>query len=521
MLRVEFHKSACAKAVISDACPRLTGMIGNLLVRTWTLSFLALSLAFASVSPVITANPNASFANGDTYLQQGIPLLQELHKLTTSDSKQSFAYPQRNYNFRATQKRINSSVNGLQYGLDANLNAGIYAAYNHTDDASVLPGGYVGVSASGFIDSLDFDLNAALFIENNHGYNVFDHKKDDWLLWNNENRDFINYKRMQGRLGLNYAWLRLELGRDAMHWGPGFYNNLTLNRLAMPYGYFSIDFTFGPLRVISFYSNLEIDSVGSKIHSDDRRHLYGHRYELALGNASFGMSEIQVIYNDNNPWLLVPIYPLFIEKGNYTEHSNNGALAFDVNYRIMRTARVYGEFYLEDLDTPMSVIKNEHLDSKWALLLGLQVAHDIALNQLNIEMGSIFEYARLDQCIYTHYDPNQAQIANAGFPLGNQLGPNSQTIDWMLYSRFDSSLIRGSFLVGIRSTWSWKGNVYGSDLNNKWVPGKDKKKEFLGGAKMKYALTPMVAYNTDVFDFSGSIVFFDDFEYQIGLSVHI
>ena len=143
---------AChADVVIPDS-------IGNLLIRACVLAFLALSFAFASVSPVISANPNASFVNGDIYLQQGIPLLLEFHKLTTGDSKQSFAYPQRNFNFRATQKRINSTVNGLQYGLDANLHAGIYAAYNHTDDASVLPGGYVGVSASGFIDSLDFDF---------------------------------------------------------------------------------------------------------------------------------------------------------------------------------------------------------------------------------------------------------------------------------------------------------------------------------------------------------------------------
>lgn len=496
--------------------------IGNLLIRACVLAFLALSFAFASVSPVISANPNASFVNGDTYLQQGIPLLQEFHKLTTGDSKQSFAYPQRNFNFRATQKRINSTVNGLQYGLDANLHAGIYAAYNHTDDASVLPGGYVGVSASGFIDSLDFDLNAAIFIENNHDYNVFDLKKNDWVLWDNKDRDFINYKHMQGRIGLNYAWLRLELGRDAMHWGPGFYNNLTLNRQAVPYGYFSIDLTFGPLRVISFYSKLEIDSVDSKIHSDGRRHLYGHRYELALGNATFGMSEIQVIYNNNNPWLLVPNYPLFIEKGNYTERSNNGALAFDANYRIARLARVYGEFYIEDFDNPVTVFKNEYLDSQWALMFGSQIAHDFTIAQQNVELGSIFEYVRVDQRVYTHYEPNEGQIANAGYPLGYQLGPNSQTIDLMLYSQFDSVFVGGNFFVGLRNTWSWKGNVYGSGLNTRWEPGSNQeRKQFLGGAKMKYALTPMIAYNTSHWSCSGALTLFNENKGEFNVSVRI
>ena len=509
------HKSACANAVIPDACPRLAGRIGKHLVRICALSFIAFSLAFANTTPVITANPNATFVNGNTYLQQGIPLLQEFHKLTTGDSKQSFAYPHRNYSFRTTPKKINSSVNGLQYGLDANLHAGLYTAYNYTDDASVLPGGYVGVFASGFIDSLDFDLNAALFIENNHDYNVFDHKKDDWVLWNNKDRDFINYKHMQGRLGLNYAWLRLELGRDAMHWGPGFYNNLTLNRQAVPYGYFSIDLTFGPLRVISFYSKLEIDSVGSKIHSDGRRHLYGHRYELALGNATFGMSEIQVIYNNNNPWLLVPIYPLFIEKGNYTERSNNGALAFDANYRIMRTARVYGEFYLDDFDSPMTIIKNEYLNSEWAWLIGAQIGHDFNYLNNKIEVGTIFELAHLEQLVYTHYEANQGQMANAGFPLGNQAGPNSRTIDWTVYGRINEHLF-----VSIRNSWIWKGQVFGSSLNESMISGMSKiRKNYLGYSKFHYRLTPLLAFSFDCLTIQGSMTFF--YERSLNFSVGV
>ena len=478
------------------------------------------SSVWATATPVISANPNAAFVNGNTYLQQGIPLLHEFHKLTTGDFKQSFAYPQRNYNYRATQKRINSSVNGLQYGLDVNLHAGLYAAFNHTDDANVLPGGYVGVSASGFIDSLDYDLNAAILIENNHDYNVFNHKKNDWVLWNSKNRNLINYKHMQGRIGLNYAWLRLELGRDAMHWGPGFYNNLTLNRLAMPYGYFSIDLMFGPLRVISFYSKLEIDSVGPKIHSECRRHLYGHRYELALGNATFGMSEIQLIYNDNNPWLLVPVFPQFMEKGNYSEHSNNGVLSFDANYRLFRFARIYGEFYIDDLDSPISLVKNEYLNNQWALMFGTHVTHDININRHKFELGSVFEYARVEQFVYSHFEPNEAQIANAGYPLGNQLGPNSQTIDWMLYSQFDNTLVGGNLFVGLRNTWSWKGNVIGSDMNEAWT-GAGKKKDFLGGAKMQYSLTPIIAYSTVHWQCSGTLTLFSQKKGELNFSVSL
>ena len=498
---------------------------------------------------MISANPYASLQNGNAYLQQGIPLLLEYHGLTTGEQRQRFGYPQRDYNFnnqirdsqifgisRHTNDIQVSSENRL-FRVTASAFGGVYAASRDfgttfattqgntpsnpaiPDNDRILPGAFLAASAAGFIDSLDFDFNAALYAERHNHANAptRDCQETDWVVWDNEDRETINYKRMQAHIGLNYAWLRLELGRDALHWGPGFYNNLTLNRQAVPYNYFSVDMVFGPLRVISFYSSLEIDSVGSRIHTHGDRHLYGHRYELALGNATFGVSEIQVIYNDNNAWLLVPVYPLFMEKGNYTERSNNGALSFDANYRILRTARIYSEFYIEDLDSPIAVIENEYLNSQWAWMVGAQVAHDFKLSKHELQLGSIFEYARVDQHVYTHYEPDEAQLANAGYPLGNQLGPNSQSIDWMIYAQFDDALF-----VGVRNNWHWKGNVRGSDLNSVWVgPGGSIKKDFLGGAKMKYSLTPMLAYNADYWLCSGAVTFFAEKKGEFNISVRI
>ena len=471
-------------------------------------------------SPVTSANPYAAFSNGNAYLQQGIPLLLEYHNLTVGDQRQRFAYPLRNYGFRDVKPRFVSSTGIFQYGLNAKATAGVSAAYYEYDSATdkVLPGGFVGVSASGFLDSLDFDLNAALYVEHHNHENPpsVDRQETGWVLWDTEKSETINYKRFQGHLGFNYAWLRLELGRDALHWGPGIYNNLTLNRQAVPYGYVSADLVFGPLRVISFYGSLDIDSVGSKVHSDASRNLYGHRYELALGNATFGMSEIQVIYNDNNAWQLVPIYPLFIEKGNYTEHSNNGALAFDVNYRIMRLARIYSEFYIEDLDSPIALVENKYVNTEWAWLAGVQLGHNISTKTHTVEIGSVFEYARVDQRVYTHYAPNEAQIAHAGYPLGNQLGPNSQSIDWSLYARLDASLF-----VGFRNHWFWKGNSYGSDLNGYWEPSSNKYKEFLRGAKMDYSMTPMLAYSGNRWQCSGAVTLFAEKKGELNFSVSL
>lgn len=485
-------------------------MIRRLVLAIEILALVA-SFSFATSSPVISANARMSMASGNAAVQQGLPLLFEFHNMTVGDSRQRFAYPQRNYNFRSEFLEAKSPLT-LQYadfvGISANLYASAYYTKVNEYDDTVLPGLSGSFETSGFVDSVDFDFNGTIFAERHNvdDFAPFDRQETGWILWDDENTEFNNYGRWQGHLGMNYSFLRLELGRDAMHWGPGFYNNLTLNRNAVPYNYFAIDMTFGPLRVYSFYSKLEIDSAGVNVPDKGVRRLYGHRYEVALSNLTIGMSETQVIYNENNPWLLAPVVPLFIEKGNYTERSNNGAMAFDVNYRLFKMARIYSEFYLEDLESPISIIENEKLDSQWGLLAGFQVGKNLKLGSYAFEFGTIVEYARVDQRVYTHYEPNEAQVANAGFPLGNQGGPNSQTIDWTVYARFN-----GSLFVGLQNKWFWKGNVYGSDLNGYWIAGTNSgPKDFLGGAKMRYSLMPSFAYNGVNWLYSCQIGFIDD-----------
>ena len=421
------------------------------------------------------------------------PLLMEYHDYTTDDMLQRFAFPARN-----TQDRVDCAVLITDVAEDssvANLGscARVGLSETHVTGMAMNDGFSVWLFASGYADSLDFDLDARLnWIHSSGDFSELDGESVHEIWDDGDN--WINYTRYRGHLGYNYAWVRLELGHDAMHWGPGYYSNLTLNRQAIPYNYFSIDLIFGPLRVLSFYSKLKVDSANVYTHQDDYRNFYGHRYEIALGNLTVGMSEIQLIYNNNNPWLLAPIYPLFIEKGNYEEGQNNGAIALDLNYRLFRVARIYGEFFLDDMDSPISVIKNEYLDSEWAWMLGLQVAHDIAAGVNKVQLGSVFEIARIEQLVYSHYDSYQGQFANAGRVLGNPNGPNSLGIDWLVYSRFSRGL--HMLYASLRNSWIWKGDVYGSDFNQSIVPGVSPKmhKNYLGGAKMHYRITPSLAY---------------------------
>lgn len=488
------------------------------------LSLVALSWA---ASPVLGPDRTRNLK-----LLETAPLLFEYHRLTTGDMAQSFAYPRRDTTFRKHFTRTEG--NALLYydnacgpkisghgddsctvapriAVATSLVGGMDYRGGETLGDTIWPGIDGGIYLRGYADSVDFVLDARIYDE---GHSADKPKSFDREFLevqkeeNNSGVEYTSYARYRTHFGFNHDWLRVDLGRDVLHWGPGYYNNLTLNQFALPYNMLLMDMQFGPLRVISFYADLRVynNSMSMK-NKDDTRNLFGHRYELAVGNATVGISELTVLYDNMKPWLFVPTAPLFMEKGNYSENSNNGALAFDFNYRLFQFMRVYTEFFLDDMESPVSLVKNDNIEAKWAWMAGMQAGHDFYIGGHRLEVGTLAEYARVEPYVYSHFQKNTAQIAHLGYPLGNQGGPNSQTVDWNVYARLDNHIF-----MGIRQTWFWKGTDYGSALNDTTPLHNHMKihKKFLDGAKMQYSLTPALSYEGQFVSFMGELTLFDD-----------
>ncbi|SMP47421.1 hypothetical protein [Fibrobacter sp. UWB10] len=450
-----------------------------------------------------------------------LPMLMDYHRHTVGEARQFFTYPRRNYNF--VRDFANKESNAMVYyadsigsGKDAHRFAiaaspmvGLDYRGGEALGDTIWPGIDGGLYLRGYADSLDFDLDARIYAEQHAAKKpksfdgeVFDVQTED----GNAGADYVSYARYRAHLGLNYAWARISLARDVLHWGPGYYNNLTFNQFALPYNMLNLDFTFGPLRVFSVYADLRVNSWSYSMDNLNDRNLYAHRYELALGNLTVGMSELQVLYNENKPWLFVPLVPLFIEKGNYSEHVNNGALAFDLNYRLFNAVRVYGEFFLDDMESPMAVYENKYSNNRWAGMLGLQAGYDFDVNGHALQVGTIAEIARVEPYTYCHYDTAQAQMAHLGQPLGNPNGPNSLAIDWTLYGQLQLAGLSSVF-VGLHNKWLWKGTDAGSDVED---PYKTIRKRFTHDAPLHYSLTPAVSYRGNHVAFFGEYGFFDD-----------
>jgi len=349
-----------------------------------------------------------------------------------------------------------------------------------------------GVFVRGYKDSIDFWLDARMFTER--------HSADPPKSWDREflenqgNKDidgevkYSSYSRYRGNLNIRMGFGNLSFARDVPHWGPGYFSNLSLNKNAVPFNQMVFSSEIGPLKVTSLYGDLRVGSHSMSKTNLKSRNLYAHRYELDFGNTQIGISEITILYDLNKPWLFVPIVPLFIEKGNYTEDSNNGALAIDFSQRLPFGFRVYSEFLLDDMESPTSLMRNDNIEAKWAWMAGLAYA----VNFGDFKAGSIAEYSRVEPYVFSHFEKNTAQIAHLGYPIGAPNGPNSQTINWLFYAKR-----REAFQIQIGQEWAWKGTDYGSAVNDTTPRSGHYKaeKHFLKGAKMEYSLTPAIAYS--------------------------
>ena len=494
-----------------------------------------------AASPVIEPEHSRNLRTLET-----APMLFEYHRQTTGAERQYFTYPRRDTTFRKNFTKTEGNAllyfdsergagvlgNGMKLdckegdsacvakalalenaiprvAIATSIVGGIDYRGGKTLGDTIWPGIDGGLYLRGFIDSVDFVLDARIYSEGHSAKNPKSFDREFLEVQHEEDNsgvEYTSYARYRTHFAFNYDWLRLDFGRDVMHWGPGYYNNLTLNQFAIPYNMLSLDLMIGPLRVMSFYADLRIFNSMSLSNKDNTRNLFGHRYELAVGNATFGISELTVLYDDMKPWLFVPTAPLFMEKGNYSENSNNGSISFDFNYRLFNAVRLYTEFFLDDMESPISLARNDNIEAKWAWMAGFQAGHDFYYKNHKIEMGTIFEYARVEPYVYTHFKKNTAQIAHLGYPLGNQGGPNSRTIDWSIFARLD-----GQIFASLRQTWFWKGTDYGSAVNDTTPNGHLRlHKKFLDGAKLQYSLTPAISYEGRRFSFMGEITLIDD-----------
>jgi len=299
--------------------------------------------------------------------------------------------------------------------------------------------------------------------------------------------DYRSYARFRGDMNLDLPLGRLTVARDAAQWGPGLYANGVFSEEAPPFYQYVYSARIGPLSITSLYGDLEIDSDQNSSANLAGRSLFAHRYELALGNKwLLGISEELILYDMAKPYLFAPIFPLFIAKSLLPEANNNGNLAFDATWRSPWNGLIYGEFLLDDLESPTSLFLKDYVQNKWAALAGAHFIKDIG----TARTGAIIEFSSVEPWVYSHFTPATAQAANLGQPLGNPYGPDSRTIVLKAYARSPTG-----WYASLTSGLFWKGRGPGADLEQPTPPDPLQRKIRLEGeSSPDFAIEPYVSY---------------------------
>jgi hypothetical protein len=350
-----------------------------------------------------------------------------------------------------------------------------------------------GLVTAGHKGPVSFYLDARAFNENADGRNWRSYDREAVDVQNSDvtgTASYLSYSRYRGNLSLDFPFGRLEVARDAVHWGPALLGNLTFSRDGVPFNQYVFTTHLGPITIRSLYGDL-LAAGADKVSPD--KHLYAHRYEWRPGrNWVIGISEQLIMVGLNKPYLFAPVFPLFIAKGTMHEDSNNGNIAMDAAWRLPGVGLFYGEFLLDDLESPSSLFLKDYQQNKWAALAGMHLVREVAGGQ----GGLVCEAVRIEPWVYTHFKEFPAQASNLDAPLGNQLGPNALDFRARAYYSRDREAA-GAWALGLTAAVTWKGTGRGSTVGDTTYSAADglSSRPFLQGAgDPAFTCLPFVSY---------------------------
>lgn len=451
-------------------------------------------LSLVAISAWADANYMRPLDAPYTMRNPGPPSLEmEMARQIQSPAPMSFIFPRPCFS-GVDSNRVCGEPHGftfLEVASKRQLSVSPQFAYEYRNSGETVNAFEGGILTTGRSGPLSFLLDARMFTELHEDV---DHPSYDREFVERQDEKasggsaYSSYSRYRSNINLDLDWARISAGRDAAHWGPGVFTNLSFNQNAVPFNQISWLSHLGPVSVISLYGQLTIhgDSQGTFNQSPEKRSLYAHRYEWrAMPNLLLGISEQLVLFNQEEPFAFVPVIPLFILKGTGFERRNNGNISMDIAYRVGGFANVYSEFFIDDIQSPATLF-DDNWGNKWAWMIGTHLAY----TKLPGQAGLILEYSRVEPWVYTHYKVGTAQTAHGGHPLGNPLGPNSQG---MIMKPYWTGA--GGLYLSARTELVWKGRDKGSSLQDDMSDGYPEGKEFIRGiGEPRFRIAPLAAY---------------------------
>jgi hypothetical protein len=201
------------------------------------------------------------------------------------------------------------------------------------------------------------------------------------------------------------SWWNFQIGRDRLFWGTGHTGSLSFSDNSPFFEFFRLSF-FSKIFKYSLIINqlpLEItdnlfinNTLPPGLDRDNhlmkttQRYFYLHRIDFALfDNLSLGLMEGVMIGNSGpeirylNPVVIFHSlfswndYPNWYKDPNdERRHMNGSFFSFELNWNIIKTLAVYGQFVMNELSLPMEIEDNPYPPpNAFGFMAGLQYTH--------------------------------------------------------------------------------------------------------------------------------------------------
>ena len=220
----------------------------------------------------------------------------------------------------------------------------------------------------------------------------------------------------------------IEMGKEAIVWGPGYNGNLVLSHNPESYNIIKIKGKYKRLRFVSFTGFLKsdiIDSVKSYNVLTKQRKVYrtkyiaGHRFEADLLKGVLLAVEEVAVYGDRSLDIgyLNPIMFYRSYEHNYDDLDNMG-IGIDFSLRLIPKTEIYGELFIDDIY--LAKINTDWWGNKLAYLAGIYIVEPFSIENADVR----FEYAQIEPWVYTHFYPINTYTHDS-VGIGHWIGPNA------------------------------------------------------------------------------------------------
>ena len=209
--------------------------------------------------------------------------------------------------------------------------------------------------------------------------------------------------------------VNLQLGRDALWWGPGTRGALLLSNNAGPLDMLKFTFEIPHIRYTKFAATL----------NEPGKYLFGTRIDWAASDTlSIGIADTVLIFAGPKLWYAFarPIPLLIMFEGNYL-------LSVDVNWVSQPGVLLYGELMFDDIQEPfpppIATPPSPYPDppSRWGFLGGVYFADPFKTGRTDLRV----EYARVYNWTYTDVDPT-VNYSYRNLSLGHWLGSDGDDL---------------------------------------------------------------------------------------------